>query len=162
VAVRTPSGATIGEAGDFRVHVEAEATRTEALGAAVAVQAGAEELTIGPRQGARVEGGVTGAVVDLLLGGRLVSPEPLAPLGRPEFRWEPVEGSFAYRLEIARNEAFTAIVWAETVTGPEHAPPLLLLPRTATETLWWRVSPVDRFGFVGVPTEARAFRPPAG
>ncbi|MEQ1501817.1 MAG: hypothetical protein ABMB14_06280 [Myxococcota bacterium] len=140
--------------------------RAEAITAPIrvlggAVQGGAVELALAARQGSRVPtGGAPLPAVDLLVETALRTPEPRTPLGRPTFRWDPVPDAFAYRIEVSTNRAFTGLVYAETVAEPEHRPAMLLLPSTATGIAWWRVAPVDRFGFLGVPSDPWPFEIP--
>lgn len=161
VSVRTESGITTGASGGFRVHVERTAMRTEAVTGAVSVLGATRQLDLAARTGSRVPlGGDPTPAVDLL-----PPPDPRAPgagdvLLRPRFAWSEVPEAFGYRMEIASNRLFTAVVYAETVDGPEHLAARLMLPETSTERWFWEVVAVDRLGFLGLPSPARPFTRP--
>ncbi len=162
VVVETAAGITTGRGGGFRVSREADATRTEALDAPVAVLGAGQEVAVGAGQGSRtVSGQAPSPPVDLLLGATPQRPQLDQPLRRPDFGWTPVQGALGYRVEIATTSDFSAIVTAEGVPEPSWSPQLLFLPYRV-EGLWWRVAAFDRVGFLGFPSEPRALVMPAG
>lgn len=162
VTVRTPSGMTTGEHGGFRVSVETGAARTEAVEQPVSVLGGGDEVQVGAGEGTRVRTGERpDAPTPLLRPGPLVTPPDSATLYRPDFRWVAVDRALGYRLEISSSADFLDLLVVEVVDEELWSPTRLLLPYRV-EGLWWRVSPIDRTGFVGVPTRARALSLPAG
>lgn len=163
VTVRTRSGLTSGSGGGFRVHVEGdqESTRTEALANPVKVFGAGEALALDAGKGVRVEAGqVPGTPVDLLLPGSPVRPPDQEVLRIPEFDWTEVPGAAYYQLELALDPEFRDVVVLQTVPETEWFPAGLLLP-TDQPGLYWRVTPMDRFGFLGKPSAAHyaAFPP---
>jgi len=76
---------------------------------------------------------------------------------------EPVipGNSLGYRVELAITPDFSELVVVEDVSGTVWAPELLMVP-FRVEGLWWRVATYDRFGFLGIPSDQRALRFPAG
>jgi hypothetical protein len=162
VVVETASGITTGTGGGFRVSREADATRTEALAAPVAVLGAGQEVEVGAGQGSRTATGqAPSAPVDLLLATIPQRPQRDQPLRRPDFSWTPLEGALGYRIEIASSGDFSSLVTVESVPDPSWSPQLLFLPYRV-EGLWWRVSAFDRVGFLGYPSEPRALVMPAG
>lgn len=162
VVVRTRDGVTTGENGGFRVHVEDTATRTEALQHPVSLRGADVEVQVGAGEGSRVrEGQAPEAPVPLPKAGAPESPEDDAVLRVPVFRWSAVDRVIGYRVELSVSPAFDQIVLAEEVATATWAPELLLLP-FRVPGLWWRVSSVDRTGFIGVPSAARRLEFPAG
>jgi hypothetical protein len=160
VIVESEAGITAGQGGGFRVSREADATRTEALEAPVAVLGAGQEVAVAAGQGSRtVQGQPPSAPVDLLLAGEPLRPQIGQPLRRPEFGWSTVDGALGYRLEIASSSDFSALVLVESTAEPSWAPELMFLP-TRVEGLWWRVAAFDRVGFLGFPTEPRALTLP--
>jgi len=156
VTVITSDGVTTGAEGGFRVTVEDDATRTEALYADVAVQGAGTEVALGAGEGSRVIAGQAPSdPVTLLVVSDLVRPLPGEPLRRPAFSWTPDAAALGYRIEIAENRTFTALVHQDDVTDTPHRPTLLQLPFTGAGGLWWRVAPFDALGFLGVPTAPR-------
>ena len=101
VTIVTPSGVTTGEDGGYRVTVEDEAARTEALTAPVAVQGAGVEVAVAAGQGARVRTGEAPSdPIDLLAPGQLIRPEDGQALQRADFGWTPVDGALGYRFEV--------------------------------------------------------------
>ncbi|MCB9674118.1 MAG: hypothetical protein H6737_03325 [Alphaproteobacteria bacterium] len=161
VTVVTPSGVTTGAAGGYRVTVETEAARTEALYADVAVQGAGKEVALAAGQGSRVKTGeVPSDPVDLLVTGALRKPPDATPLVRPSFGWDTVDGALGYRIEIALDEAFGDVAYAEDVPDARYDTRILMLPYDRGDRAWWRVAAFDRFGFLGVPSQARTIRLP--
>ncbi len=162
VVVETASGITTGRGGGFRVSREADATRTEALDAPVAVLGAGQEVAVGAGQGSRTATGqAPSPPVDLLLGTIPQRPQLDQPLRRPDFGWTAVEGALGYRVEIATSDDFSSIVAADGAPDPSWAPQLLFLPYRV-QGLWWRVAAFDRVGFLGYPSEPRELVLPAG
>lgn len=162
VTVVTTAGITTGAKGGFRVTVEENAARTEALYAEVAVQGAGAEVKVDRGQGSRVkEGEVPSDPIDLLETGPLLTPDPGAPLMRPAFLWEPVRGALGYRFEIATSVDFRELLFQEDVEHSTFVPPVLMLPTERINRMYWRVASFDRFGFLGVPTEPRELTLPA-
>jgi hypothetical protein len=163
VTVRTRSGLTSGRGGGFRVHVEDEqdSMRTEALANPVEVFGAGESLALDAGKGVRVETGQgPGTPVDLLLPGSPVRPSDQDVLRIPEFDWTEVPGAAFYQLELALDPEFRDVVLMQTVPDTEWFPGGLLLP-TDQPGVYWRVTPMDRFGFLGNPSGAHyaAFPP---
>lgn len=162
VAVRTEAGVTSGSGGGFRVHVEPGAARTEAVFAPVAVFGAGKQLRLAAGEGSRVRRGEgPGPVVRLLRGEALTTPPDGAELRLAEFAWRPVDGGYGYRVEVAVSPDFGELVAVEDVAGPEWRPDALMLPFRVAGW-WWRVSPYDGLGFLGVPTEGRSLAFPVG
>lgn len=162
VTVQTPSGLASGDAGGFRVVLEPGATRAEALSAPVSVLGGGQEVTLEARQGTRVRPGqAPEAPRGLLAGAALFLPEDGAPLRWPDFRWQAVPRALGYRVQLSTAPDFAEIVHQVDVPFPEWEPDFLFLPYRV-EGYWWRISPLDRFGFEGLPTESRRLAVPAG
>lgn len=162
VTVVTPSGTTSGDRGGFRVTIEPEAMRTEALYARATVFGAMKMLELQPGQGSRTpSGSAPGAPVALLAPGTPTAPEDGAVLRRPDFAWVPVDRALGYRLEVAVAPDFSDVVRLEDVQGTEWLPDRLFLP-FRVPGLWWRVASIDRTGFVGVPSEARSLAVPEG
>lgn len=162
VTVRTPSGITTGDLGGFRVSLEAGAARTEAVEQPVSVLGAGAEVKVAAGEGTRVrDGQVPDAPTPLLRAGPLVAPPDATPLFRPEFSWVAVDRALAYRVEVSATASFDNLVLVETVDEESWAPERLLLP-FRVDGLWWRVSPIDRTGFVGLPSRARGLTLPSG
>ena len=162
VTVVTPTAVTTGDAGGFRVAVEEGATRTEAVDAPVRVYGQGEALQLEAGQATRVEDGqAPQAAVVLLRSGVLVRPEDGEVLRAPDFRWGELERALYYRIEIATSSDFAEVVVAQTVPTEAWDPPRLYVPYRVPG-LWWRVAPIDKTGFVGVPSEPWFLGFPAG
>jgi hypothetical protein len=162
VTVRTSAGVTTGDGGGFRVTIEEGAARTEALHRPVSVMGAGQEVQLDAGQGSRtVEGEAPSDPVDLLLAGRLISPEPGVALVRPDFSWSAVEHALGYRVEIAGDADFAELLLAEEVEQASWTPELLFLPYRLPG-LWWRVSSFDRIGFLGLPSQAQPLAIPPG
>lgn len=162
LSVQTQAGLTTAHAGGFRVHVEEAAARTEALTTPLRVLAQGVERQLDAGQGSRTrDGEAPGPAVDLLVGRALAQPPPGAPLRRPDFSWQKVEGALEYRVEMAGDVGFREMMRVEHPGLPTWTPERLMLP-SRVHALWWRVAPVDRLGFVGLPSEAWLVSMPAG
>jgi len=162
VMVLTESGLATGDRGGFRVSLEDTAVRTEALYADVAVFGAGEEVAVDAGFGSRVITGEPPSVPSRLLAPEaLLTPEAGASLRRPDFTWTPVERAPMYLVEVSTTPDFSQIIRAVEVVQPEWSPDVLLSPYRV-EGLWWRVSPIDRIGFVGQPSTARNLNFPMG
>ena len=162
VTIQTRAGVTTAPRGGFRVHVEPDAARTEALETALSVIGAGVEQQVGAGQGSRTRvGEAPGPVVALLVAGPLLQPKKGAVLRRPDFGWRADADALEYQLELSSSRDFRALVRLEVVGHPEWEPDRLLLPYRV-HTLWWRVSPVDRLGFVGMPAGSRVVELPPG
>lgn len=160
VTVVTPSGVTVGDAGGYRVSIEAGATRTEAPTAPVSVIGAGRQVDLLAGQGTRVRTGeAPEAPVDLLSPGSPLAPAAGAVLRRPDFSWTPVPGALGYRVELAEDPEFGRLVVAELADDVRWSPELLFLDATFGE-VWWRVTAVDRAGFFGEPSAPRPVRLP--
>jgi hypothetical protein len=162
VTIRTLDGVTAGRMGGFRVTLEPDATRTEAVTAPVSVFGDATQVEVPAGFGSRVSAGRAPVTPTALLpSGALSKPDDGEALRIPEFSWPAVARSVGYRVELATTSDFVDIVQAETVPEAHWAPEVLFLPYRVPG-LWWRVAAYDSLGFLGVPSEARALRFPVG
>jgi len=162
ITVATESGITTADRGGFRVHVESDAARTEALYNGLSVFGAGEEQRLEAGQGSRVfTGQAPSEPVDLLPSGRPTDPTDGATLRRPDFAWARVDTALGYQVELARSEDFREMLVARSVDRPAWEPARLLLPGDV-EGIWWRVSTIDRHGFIGVPSAPRVLELPAG
>lgn len=162
IAVRTPFGTSAGVGGGFRVHVEADAARTEALYRPVSVFGAGVEVPMGAGKGNRVRAGqAPGVPVDLLVPGEPERPTGGDPLRVPDFVWSPVDRALGYRVEIASSPDFADILMLEDVSAALWQAEVLLLP-FRVQGWWWRVSSFDRTGFLGVPSDPAALSIPPG
>lgn len=161
VIVTTPEAVATGEQGGFRVTLEQGATRAEAVSAPIAVMGAGAEVDLEARQGTRVKAGAApDAPRSLLSGGALFLPEDGTALRWPDFRWAAVPRALGYRVQVSTSPDFAEIVHQVDVPFPEWMPDFLLLPTTAP-AYWWRITPLDRFGFEGVPSVGRKLSVPA-
>ena len=120
-----------------------------------------QELVVEAGPGSRVRRGeAPGEPVPLLPSVELLEPVEGAVIRRPAFVWTAVPRALAYQVEIARIPDFTELVTVEQVPATRWTPEVLFLP-FRVRGLWWRVSAVDRTGFVGAPGEARYLTFPA-
>jgi len=155
VTVLTPAGITSGEHGGFRVTIEEEASRTEALEDQVVVIGAGEQVLVEAGYGTRVrKGEAPSEPVRLLAPGSPVLPEAGHLLRRPEFVWTPVERALGYQVEFSSAEDFSELVYVEEVADVQWEPDVLFMP-FRVPGLWWRVAAFDRTGFVGLPSESR-------
>jgi hypothetical protein len=162
VTVRSAAGVTTGERGGYRVILEGETARTEALYQPVVVLNAGQEEQLEAGQGVRTSAGeAPGEVVQLLRAGLLVRPRDGESLRRPDFVWEPVDRALGYRVEIASTPDFTHVLVAQAVDVPEWRPNMLMVPYRG-DGLWWRVSSFDRTGFMGIPSVPRELVFPIG
>ncbi|MFT4979323.1 MAG: hypothetical protein ACI8S6_005233, partial [Myxococcota bacterium] len=161
VTVQTPVSLTTTDGGSFRVTLEEDASRTEALTEDIVVMAAGAEVPLGAGEGSRVrrDAAPTAPVV-LLDTGFLLKPGRDTELVRPDFTWTPVEAALGYRIQIATSADFSRILYQEDVPFPEWRPDFLLLPYDVP-ALWWRVSSFDRLGFESPPSSPRRLTVPA-
>lgn len=162
VTIVTPSGITTGSGGGYRVAIEEQAARTEAIGAPVAVAAVGQEVALNKGQGSRTRTGeAPGPPVDLLPPGEPLLPEAGAVLTRPRFTWRANDQAFAYRFELATSGSFTQVLTIEDVAETAYRPGLAMFPTDGRPELFWRLSVFDRLGFQGMPSDPRPFLLPA-
>ena len=161
VSVQTPSSLTTGTQGDFRVTIEENSSRTEALEAAVvSVFAAGVQVALSDQQGTRAETGAPpNAPTSLLDTGFLIRPESDEVLRWPDFTWTPVDRALGYRVQISSTPNFARILYQQDVPYPEWRPDFLMLP-VDVSALWWRVSSFDRLGFESPPSSPRRLRLP--
>jgi hypothetical protein len=152
VTIQTTSSLTTGTQGAFRVTIEEDSARTEALEeAVVSVFAEGVEIALTAQQGTRAEIGEAPInPVTLLDTGFLIRPENDAVLVWPDFTWTPVERALGYRVQISSTPDFARVLHQEDVAYPEWRPDFLLLP-VDVSSLWWRVTSFDRLGFESPP-----------
>lgn len=162
ISVSTLAGVTSADRGGFRVHVEGEGARTEALYTGLSVFGGGVERPLLAGQGSRTPvGGVPGEAVDLLPAGAPVVPRDGAVLRRPDFSWARVETALGYQLDLARSPDLRDMLLSQAVDRPAWEPDRLLLPGDV-EGIWWQVATIDRHGFIGIPSPPRSLELPAG
>jgi hypothetical protein len=162
VVVRTPSGATRGAQGGFRVAVEAAAMRAEAVSRGVDVQGAGVERPLAAGYGARTPSGAApGDPVALLPAPGPTAPAPDARLDVPDFAWTTVDRALGYRVELAIDPDFSQLVRRAEVARPAWEPTTLFLPYRVP-SLYWRVVGFDRLGFEGIPSQGRRARFPIG
>jgi len=161
VSVVTSDGLSTGLGGGFRVTVEEDASRTEAVSAPVKVFSEEEVVELSVGEGARVRQDEAPEVVALLGVSGLLTPTDGASLRAAAFSWAPVDRALTYRVEISARPDFTELLAREELTDTTWRPEYLFLP-FRVPGLWWRVTAVDRTGFEGLPAEARALAFPAG
>jgi len=162
VTILTESGVTTGESGGFRVTIEEEASRTEALYSPVSVMGAGEEVPMDAGYGSRIRNGeAPSAPVALLPPGAPTAPTDGAILKRPDFVWRGVDDALGYRVEVSTTPDFSELVVVEDVTDMAWYPEVFFVPFRAPG-LWWRVSSFDRTGFMGVPSDPRMLQFPTG
>jgi hypothetical protein len=162
VTVLSKSGVTTGDGGSFRVALEETAVRTEALFAGVTVIGAGHEVAMDAGFGSRTATGEIPSEPSRLLAPQaLISPPDGASLRRTDFSWTPVSRAPLYFVEVSVTPDFSQVIRAVEVALPEWNPEVLLSPYRV-QGLWWRVSPIDRIGFVGLPSEPSALLFPTG
>lgn len=162
VVVRAARAITAGRAGGYRVALEPDATRHEALSEPTSVISEGVEVLLQPGEALRTPfEEAPGPRSTLLRSSGLLHPADGSELRRAEFAWSPVDRALAYRIQLSSSEDFHRIVSQTELPEPRWSPELLFLPYRVP-ALWWRVSPVDRSGFVGLPSEPRVMRYPPG
>ncbi|MCX6049530.1 MAG: hypothetical protein NT075_30900, partial [Chloroflexi bacterium] len=70
-----------------------------------------------------------------------------------DFSWQPMIGAATYLFEICPDRNFTAVTYSATTITPNHTPP----QRLATNTYFWRVTPIDAQGHAGRPSNINRF-----
>ena len=162
VEIVTESGQTSGAEGGFRVTIEEAAARTEAVTGAVVVRGAGAEVDVPAGYGSRTRTGEPPSPpIALLVSAEGLIPDDAAILTRPDFGWSAVDRALGYRVEIASDRSFSALLVAEEVAEPWWKPDLLFLP-FRVGGLWWRVAAFDRTGFVGFPSTPHRVALPAG
>ncbi|MCB9680320.1 MAG: LysM peptidoglycan-binding domain-containing protein [Alphaproteobacteria bacterium] len=161
VIVQTRAGVAVGDAGGFRVTVEADAgTRTEAIGASVRTLAAGAQVVLDEGFGNRILLGQAPGDPHLLPApGTPQRPEADAPLVDAVFDWVPASEAVAYFLEVGRDRELSDPLMRINVLAGPWLPAQLRLP-VVRKGLWWRVSTVDALGFEGVPSPSRRFTIP--
>lgn len=162
VTVRTADAVASARGGSQRVHVESGATRAEALYNPMRIYGGGQELELASGQGSRVmRGEAPSAPVALLLPGTPLYPTAGSVLRTPDFGWTAVEAVLGYRVEIALDSSFSELVLIDETVGTTFEPSTLLVPYRVGG-FFWRVSAVDRTGFIGIPSDPVPLLFPAG
>lgn len=162
VVVQTNSGTTRGDGGGFRVHLEDGAARTEALYNAVSVEGAGISVAVGAGFGTRVHTGEAPQDPTRLPDpGTPTLPLDAAVLRVADFAWQPVPEAMAYRIEFASVGDFSDLLMADETPDAVYEPQVLFLPYRVPG-LHWRVMSVDKYGFIGVPSDPRQLRFPAG
>ena len=162
VVVNTASGTTRGEGGGFRVHIEEGAARTEALYSEVAVIGAGQEVRVDAGYGSRVRTGeIPQAPRKLPDPGAPTAPDDAQVLRVADFAWQPVPEALAYRIEFATTDDFSDLLMADETPQAVYEPEVLFLP-FRVPGLHWRVISVDKYGFMGIPSDPRALQFPAG
>ena len=162
LTVTTRDGVISGDKGGYRVAIEDSGTRTEAFEQSTRVIGAGVEVTLAVGQGNRVRvGEAPTSPISILVAGELTTPEESIPLKRPIFSWVAADRAVGYRIELAASPDFVDIVYMKQVGQNEWRPEMLMLPYRVPG-LWWRVSKVDRLGFVGTPSAGRSIVFPQG
>ncbi|MFT5582617.1 MAG: hypothetical protein ACI9VR_000193 [Cognaticolwellia sp.] len=163
VTVQTSAGVASGRGGGFRVHVEDEATRTEALATSVSVTGAGSEVGLQAGQGVRVrKGEAPGPVVQLAAPGTPALPEDQSLLRVPNFSWAQATDALAYRLEFSADAAFSDVMFYTEVGETPWVPESFTLPTQPDAGVYWRVTTIDSMGFMGLPSPAHFARFPPG
>lgn len=161
ILVETRSGRTLGSGG-FRVHVEDEAQRTEALSQSLTVEGAGQSVEVPAGFGSRVRTGeAPGAPHELPPPGTPTDPLTGAELRVPDFTWTPVEQALGYKIEFSATGDFSDLVVVDYVPGSPYEPERFALPYRVPG-LHWRVTSYDRLGFEGLPSEGHELHFPAG
>ena len=162
VTVRAWGAVTSGLGGGHRMHVERGALRAEAVSQPLEIYGGSARLDLSAGEGSRSRGDAPpDPAVKLLIGPETLLPEDHSVLRAPDFTWSPVSRALGYQLEIATDPYFTEPVLVMESPVAEWLPEAMLLPWRA-RGVYWRVIPVDRFGYLGVPSEPQHLRFPPG
>ncbi len=162
LAIATVDGVTAASDGGFRVAKEDDATRTEAVSAPVSVMGAGVEVELQVGQGSRVKAGeAPSSPVELPSAVVVAGPLEGEVLRVPSFAWEEVDRALGYRLEIATEADFTALVFVQETDQARYDADLLFLPYRVPG-LWWRVSSFDLNGFQGVPSAGTFLLSPGG
>ncbi len=69
------------------------------------------------------------------------------------FTWTPVTGAASYKFEIDDDPSFTSPNYQATTLARSHTP----TSKLGNNRYYWRVTPLDRQGHLGTPSEVRAF-----
>jgi hypothetical protein len=70
-----------------------------------------------------------------------------------DFSWLPVAGAATYLLEIGSDASFSTVLYSAQTITPHHMP----AQRLATNTYYWRVTPLDARGNAGRPSNVNRF-----
>jgi len=123
-------------------------TKVRSAGSGVDVPAGSGTTV--------AKNGRVGKVEKLLPATSLIEPATGAvmPFANPLFRWDPVEGSAGYTLEVCSNRNCSELVYRKTgLKEPGFQPEELPQGR-----LFWRVTAVAPSGLDGYPSKTRALQ----
>lgn len=162
VTVRAWGAVTSGLGGGHRMHVERGALRAEAVSQPLEIYGGGARLALDAGEGSRSRGDAPpDPAVKLLIGPETLLPEDRAVLRAPDFTWSAVPRAMGYQLEIATDPYFTEPVLITESPLAEWLPDVMLLPWRA-RGVYWRVIPMDRFGYLGVPSDPQQLRFPPG
>ena len=71
-----------------------------------------------------------------------------------DFSWTPVAGAASYQLEIATDDSFSTPEYTAQSIRNQHTP----TKRLENNVFFWRVTPIDRQGNFGHPSETRSFK----
>ncbi|MCO4743692.1 MAG: LysM peptidoglycan-binding domain-containing protein [Proteobacteria bacterium] len=156
----TRDGITTGELGGFRVTLEEEASRTEALYAPVAILGAQTEREVPAGFGGRVSKGEKPTeLTPLLPPGKPIRPANGSPLRRHDFAWTAVDRALGFRIEFSTAPDFSELVVVEEIGAVSWKPDFLALPQPA-RAWWWRISSIDRLGYVGIPSDEQQINEP--
>ncbi|MBK9366715.1 MAG: hypothetical protein IPN01_10385 [Deltaproteobacteria bacterium] len=162
VTVRAWGAVTSGLGGGHRMHVERGALRAEAVSQPLEIYGGGARLDLSAGEGSRSRGDAPpDPAVKLLIGPATLLPEDHSVLRSPDFTWSPVPRALGYQVELSTDPYFTEPVLVVESPLAEWLPEAMLLPWRA-RGVYWRVIPVDRFGYLGVPSETQHLRFPPG
>jgi hypothetical protein len=162
VTVRAWGVVTSGLGGGHRMHVEPGALRAEAVNQPLEIYGGGARLDLSAGEGSRSRGDAPpDPAVKLLIGPETLLPEDHSVLRAPDFTWSPVARALSYQVELSTDIYFTEPVLVVESPLAEWLPEAMLLP-WRSRGVYWRVIPVDRFGYLGVPSEPQHLRFPPG
>ena len=142
---------------EFRAHItEGGFTRIEVLDGRVALGNAAGAVDVGAGYGTRVQENQAPeparALLKPAIGHRPLTGTFAAP---PELTWQAVAGARGYVLELATNAEFSKDVDKVRIDGATSARPDANL---AQKKWFWRVSAIDKDGFIGMPSKIFTFQ----
>lgn len=141
--------------GLIRVRQSGQAYFVEALAGGAAGFVGKHGYTaVQAGEGLRIQG-QQAVAAKLLRAPKPVFPRPHQAMNAFRFRWQPLKGAEAYRLEVAGDPYFSQLVYAGDVTLPVYAEAARSLP---IGLLFWRVTAKQAGGFWGIPSEPQPVR----
>ena len=87
---------------------------------------------------------------------QLLTPTNLYQNGLyPLYSWTPVPGASRYKIEIADNRSFDPLFETSTTINTTYAPQTKYL---GTNDYYWRVTPIDGEGELGLPSDVAEFQ----